>query len=293
MNRNRLKHRRAIDEGESYYVSMTDMMVGVLFVFIIILSFFALQYRSTTASLTEAKDSQTTALLQVATALQPLNARLEIDRTHHVVCLPSRILADEDGKRCFAYSGEPLATPAGAAAAASAADARAAVVDFVRTDLSAVQVAAQADNKNGILAFSADQLFEPNSATLSAGGRQIAARVGESLAARLPCYGYGAPAPAGCSGGKMAVVYVVSQAGFDAFSGAGRAAAALALQRSVVFHQALTAAQPVLGRLTNAPPGSSGAQPLLRVSTYGQSMVGAAPQGAPQTISIQFVPAGS
>ena len=37
-------------EGESYYVSMTDMMVGVVFIFILLLSFFALQYHATTAA---------------------------------------------------------------------------------------------------------------------------------------------------------------------------------------------------------------------------------------------------
>jgi len=38
----RFRHRRTheLEEGESYYVSMTDMMVGVVFIFIIMLSHF-------------------------------------------------------------------------------------------------------------------------------------------------------------------------------------------------------------------------------------------------------------
>jgi hypothetical protein len=103
----------------------------------------------------------------------------------------------------------------------------------------------------------------------------------------MPCYGYGA-AVTRCGGQKMAVVNVLGHAGFDAFTDAGRQAAALSLQRSVAFHQALTAAAPVLGQLTNAP---SGGQPLLRVATYGQSDAKAAPAGAGQTITVQFVPA--
>ncbi|MFT3997365.1 MAG: hypothetical protein QM667_08155 [Asticcacaulis sp.] len=65
----RFRHRRAdeLEEGESYYVSMTDLMVGVLFIFIIMLAYFALHFRDTTAELTSAKDAQTTALLKVAT----------------------------------------------------------------------------------------------------------------------------------------------------------------------------------------------------------------------------------
>jgi hypothetical protein len=84
----------------------------------------------------------------------------------------------------------------------------------------------------------------------------------------------------------MSVVNVTAQAGFDAFSEEGRKAAALALQRSVAFHQALTAAQPVLAQLRSAP--GPGAQPLLRVASYGQSEMVTPPAGGGQTISIQF-----
>lgn len=39
------------EEGENYFVSMTDMMIGVLFIFIIMLMVFALNYRSSTDTL--------------------------------------------------------------------------------------------------------------------------------------------------------------------------------------------------------------------------------------------------
>jgi hypothetical protein len=282
----RLRRRpeRVLEEGESYYVSMTDMMVGVLFIFIIMLSFFALQYRATTANLTQAKDSETTALLKVATALQAQPVQAEIDRTHHVVCVPAAdLVSGADGKRCFAYSGDTLKPPADAQAGLVRAD----VVNFVNADLSAARIQSSADANGGTISFPAEQLFVAGTATLSSNGQDIARKVAASLAQRMPCYGYGAPAT-GCGGQKMAMVNVLGQAGFDAFTDAGRAAAALSLQRSVVFHQALTAAAPVLGQLTNAPAGG---QPLLRVATYGQSDAKAAPAGAGQTITIQFVPA--
>lgn len=38
----------AADEGENYFISMTDMMVGVLFIFIIMLMVFALDFRTKT-----------------------------------------------------------------------------------------------------------------------------------------------------------------------------------------------------------------------------------------------------
>ena len=37
--------RHPFDEEESYFISMTDLMVGLLFIFIIMLMVFALQYR--------------------------------------------------------------------------------------------------------------------------------------------------------------------------------------------------------------------------------------------------------
>jgi hypothetical protein len=282
----RLRRRpeRVLEEGESYYVSMTDMMVGVLFIFIIMLSFFALQYRATTATLTKAKDSETSALLTVATALQAQPVLAEIDHAHHVVCIPAaELVSGDDGKRCFAYSNDALKPPPDVQAGRT----RAAVVSFVNADLTAAKVRSSADSSSGTISFPAEQLFIAGTATLSPNGQDIARKVAASLAQRMPCYGYGAPATR-CSGQKMTVVNVLGQAGFDAFSDAGRQAAALSLQRSVAFHQALTAAAPVLGQLTNAP---SGGQPLLRVATYGQSDAKADPAGAGQTITVQFVPA--
>ncbi|MBW8733150.1 MAG: hypothetical protein JF571_02365, partial [Asticcacaulis sp.] len=92
--------------GDSDYIAMTDMMVGVLFIFIIMLCFFALQYKQTTASLTGAKDTQTAALLQTATALTRQNVQAEIDSSAHIVCLPGAALGDNspgDNRHCFAY----------------------------------------------------------------------------------------------------------------------------------------------------------------------------------------------
>ena len=47
-----------IIEEESYFVSMTDMMVGLLFIFILILMYFALQYQKSTEKLENAEDAR-------------------------------------------------------------------------------------------------------------------------------------------------------------------------------------------------------------------------------------------
>ncbi len=274
-------------EGESDYIAMTDMMVGVLFIFIIMLSFFALHYQKATASLTGAKDGQTAALLQVATALKAEPVQVEIDRAAHVVCLPGSLVGDDspgESRHCFAYSATPKSPPkpTDTKAQIAAAD-QAGFMGGLEGEIKDTPVPATVNLDAGTLSFPADTLFAPGTATLTPQGQATAARVAQSLSTRLPCFGYGVPATGCDNEAHMAAVNVQVDAQFDAFTAEGRAAAALALQRSVVFHDALVAAAPVLGQVRNQPPGQPG-DPLLRVSSYQQSTTNA----GSQNLSIQF-----
>lgn len=274
-------------EGESDYIAMTDMMVGVLFIFIIMLSFFALHYQKATASLTGAKDAQTALLLQTATGLKTETAQVEVDRTAHVVCLPGSLVGDDsagDNRHCFAYGNTTPAPakPADTKAQIAAAD-QAGFMAAVEDDVKDTPVPATVNIDSGTLSFPADTLFAPGTATLTPQGQATAGRVAGALSTRLPCFGYGVPATNCGNEAHMAVVNVQVDAQFDAFTAEGRAAAALALQRSVVFHDALVAAQPVLGQVRNQPPGQGG-DPLLRVSSYQQSTS----NGSSQMLSLQF-----
>ena len=132
-------------------------------------------------------------------------------------------------------------------------------------------------------------MFTPGAAALSPQGQAIAAKVAASLARRLPCLSYGAATSCPAAEPKLAMVNVLSQTNLDAFTPAGQQAASLALQRAAAFHQALTAAQPVLASLRNAPPGQAGSQPLLRVASVGQSQESASRPGDDQRITIQFL----
>ncbi|MGR4865504.1 hypothetical protein [Caulobacter sp. LARHSG274] len=287
------RRRRAADveEGESYYVSMTDMMVGVIFIFIIMLSYFAFEFRSTTAKLTSAKQPETAALLQTAGNLKPRNADLEVDYQARVLCVPETVLSETDSgssseRRCFSFSPPIKAS----AQTASAADAQKLLMESLEADLRDAGTPLSGDLSGGSMSFKADQLFLPGTATLSPGGQKIAGQVAQTLARRLPCLGYGAPAGANCESGgpKLAMVNVLSQTNLDAFTPEGQQAASLALQRAAAFHQGLTAAQPLLATLRNAPPGQPGSQPLLRVASVGQSQESASRVGDDQTVSIQF-----
>ncbi len=284
------RHDAEVPEGESYYISMTDMMVGVVFIFILLLSFFALQYHATTAALTKADDPKTAALLQAATNLENKTVGLQIDYDNKVVCIPIDALSKDNGaapsseRRCFAFSAIQKASPD---AGASAEESRSALTAFLNGDLSA-KTPVKADAASGTLNFSADDLFVPGSDTLSPKGVSTTTEVAKALAGRLPCYGYGAATGGACSDAtKMAAVNVAGNSNFNAFSAEGQKDYDLALRRTVAFYKALVADQPVLGQIKDS--AADGAQPLLRVASGGQSTASTATAATDQSISIQFV----
>ena len=280
----RFNHRRSHDseEGESYYVSMTDMMVGVLFIFIIMLSYFALQYRANTAAITTAKDSATVALIQVAGPMQAKAAQIEVNPTKMIVCIPGDVLvageAPGDANRhCFSYSNT-------VAADEQAAAAQAALVSAMSTDLGSAPIANSANNGKGTLTFPASQLFVEGTSELTPEGQKTVAEVAAELMKNLPCYGYGTPAAGACPGtGKLAAIFVLAQVRFNAFTPDGRATEDLAVTRAVAFHDAVAKARPDLGNMRTI--GSDKA--LLRVATSALSTEsGSGNNGG--TISIRF-----
>lgn len=281
------RHRRheEVEEGESFYVSMTDLMVGVVFIFIIMLAYLALNFHKTTENLTSAKDAQTTALLQVADQLQPVQAGIQVDHKNHVVCVPGQVLVDQGAtdtaQHCFAYTAQTAKESSQNRSQLEAAADNAAFMTSVGHDLDQDKIVSNANIDNGTLTFNAADLFDADTANLSANGRNIATKVAQTLSAKLPCYADGAPRNACEATGKMSVVNVVASASFNAFTPEGRARQALALERSVAFHDALIQAQPVLGRLKNGPNGPA----LLQVVSVGQSVENG---DNSQTLSIQF-----
>jgi flagellar motor protein MotB len=125
--------RRPVAEQESYFVSMTDLMIGLLFVFIIMLMSFAITYREaeqeqqTRAQDLEATNERLTdnsrSLRHILeTAQRSLRARgieVRIDPDKGVLRLPEDILFD---------SARAELTPAGQQAVAALADALSALL---------------------------------------------------------------------------------------------------------------------------------------------------------------------
>lgn len=86
--------RRPAEEGESYFMSMTDMMVGLLLIFIILLVYFALNLQTKTAELTGANHTRTEILEALQTSLKDRGVPVIIDPDNGVLRLPENILFD-------------------------------------------------------------------------------------------------------------------------------------------------------------------------------------------------------
>lgn len=88
----RAKHHK---EDESYFVSMTDMMVGLLFIFIIMLMYFALQFQATTKALVSADDTRTAILQEIKQSLAEQGVQIQIFPESGVLRLPDEILFEK------------------------------------------------------------------------------------------------------------------------------------------------------------------------------------------------------
>lgn len=102
-------------EEENYFVSMTDLMVGLVFVFIILLMYFALQFQEVTEELTGANKTRTEILEQLQDTLKERGVEVIIDRENGILRLPDSILFDSgqsqlkpDGRVNVGYLADAL-----------------------------------------------------------------------------------------------------------------------------------------------------------------------------------------
>ena len=81
-------------EPENYFISMTDMMVGVLFVFIIMLMAFALNLKSTEAKTTGNYETRKEILKQIEKELASQGVKVILDLENGILRLPEEVLFD-------------------------------------------------------------------------------------------------------------------------------------------------------------------------------------------------------
>jgi len=100
---------------ESYFVSMTDMLVGLIFIFIILLMYFALSFKETTEVLLGADEVRDQILQELERDLKDQGVQVSLDLDTGVLRLPNEILfnkGDEaptpEGDRALGILAEAL-----------------------------------------------------------------------------------------------------------------------------------------------------------------------------------------
>lgn len=114
---NEERHFAIETDEDSYYVSITDMMIGLLFLFILMLMYFALQLRTTTEQLVTADETRNNLLRLVATYLSDHGVASDIDFRAGVLRLPDQTLFDKgrdtpkpEGEHALKVLGDALKT---------------------------------------------------------------------------------------------------------------------------------------------------------------------------------------
>jgi flagellar motor protein MotB len=177
------RHRGHEEDEESAFVSMTDMTVGFLFVVMILLAFFASEFKNTQTVALDVFDRlqqkydvvfQDRNQLKVETRRQAV----EIDQ------LKARIVELEKSRI------DPLEVYLG-----RVAEARRQLLERLRDGLKAdfpdlqVQLSEQSD----ALRFQGDGLFVQGTSTFTAGKAEVVKRIAQRLNEILPCYTLGSP----------------------------------------------------------------------------------------------------
>lgn len=111
--------RKPQEDSESYFISMTDLMVGLVLIFIILLAYFALNLQARTAELTGANKARAEILNDMAKALKEEGLEVTIDIETGVLRLPDDVLFE---------SGQYTLTPRGEAAVQKVANAMSAIL---------------------------------------------------------------------------------------------------------------------------------------------------------------------
>ena len=110
-----VRRRQRGDHEESYFVSMTDMMVGLVFVLMVMLVYYALQYKTTTNELTDTKIQRAKVLQDIQETLHRQNVNVTIDTDSGVLRLPEDVLFDKgsdqvkpEGQQVLAKVGQAM-----------------------------------------------------------------------------------------------------------------------------------------------------------------------------------------
>jgi chemotaxis protein MotB len=222
-------------EGENYFVSMTDMMVGMLFIFIILLMSFAFAFRQQTDISTTKQKSRTDQANEIEWRLERIEERIrqQIEEIRQATLLRQKLLREIDAQ--------------------------------LRRENLIVQV----DESNGVLRLTEDTIrFRQNDANLSDGAKQNVAKIARVLARVLPAYVSCAKSSPGmaCQNQTNASVETVFIEGHTDTVGSDDQNWVLSAQRAANTYRELTAVSRELRQIRNRS-----SQEILSISGYSST----------------------
>jgi chemotaxis protein MotB len=228
------------DEEENYFISMTDMMVGVLFIFIIMLMVFALNFREQTDN-----QADETERLQQASVDLSKEAKRIADRLEDLQAKVDEEVGSLEAEQWIRND----------------------LLDDIQTALAREGLTVEVDERNGVLRLTEDSVsFERDEATLDDQARENVLRIAAALASVLPRYTACQPtAPvAGCGESGSTTIETVFIEGHTDRTGTADRNWSLSTQRAVVTYRLIDTAEPTLAMLANRDGNQ-----IISVSGYG------------------------
>jgi flagellar motor protein MotB len=192
----------AEEDGDGYFASVSDLMVGILFVFLLMLTVFALNYR-------EAEQDQ---LVQRSILeqqkLETERQRAEAERQRQEANRLRHEAEVEQQKNLMLRGVLHQALDRLEQDIQQREQARQSLLTTLDRQLRERGVQVVIDQRSGVLRLSGDLLFATGSAALSPDAQRTVRVLAEVLAQTLPCYSAD-PVPPGCAAGSVPVLETV------------------------------------------------------------------------------------
>lgn len=258
--------------GEGYFASVSDLMVGVLFVFLLMLTVFALNFR-------DAEQDQMVKRAELERTLRDLERQRQIAAEQESLARAAKDEAarQEANARRESDENQKLRELLRRAMAQMQQDiedrtaARLRLLASLQRALHEQHIEVAVDPASGVLHLSGDLLFQTNSFSLGQQARQVVQTLADVMAKTLPCYA-GTSGADGCGKAEMVLETVLVEGHTDrqGFKDLDAVASQdmndrLSVNRALAVFLELRRFRPSLDTLRN---GMS--LPLLGVSGYGE-----------------------
>ena len=260
------------EEGEGYFASVSDLMVGVLFVFLLMLTVFALNFR-------DAEQAQMVERQKYEQALKDLEQQRQRTAEQEALAREAQIEAkrQEANAQREALENERLRDLLRRAMTQITQDiedreaARLRLLASLQRALHDRHIEVALDPTSGILRLSGDLLFPTGSASLGPQAHVVVQTLSDVLMKTLPCYS-GTGTSEGCDKSESVLETVLVEGHTDRqrflsldASGSQDRNDRLSADRALAVFLELRRSQPGLDALRNASN-----LPLIGISGYGE-----------------------